>query len=178
MRFARIAFLDRLRQYRHKHLLLQPFNALVGNCKTLRMQKMLLTYTTMTVKSQVLRTWHKLFAMRTRERNALRMIISMVYHSNVRRMFLTWRIRASPYDTLTKCSLYDKLAKTSIQSHVMLKWKRAVAARRKWRLSLLGRVMAAWMEYFKSIDVELLRSLRLRRRMWSIIIRFGRDLVE
>lgn len=100
--------------------------------------------------------------MRLREKRCLSVVITALYRNNVRRFFLTWRVHTTIFETL--------LGRSAV-NHAWHKWKLALAARRKWKHSLLSRVVRAWRKYFLTIDSNKLLLLNKRRALWQVLIR-------
>jgi hypothetical protein len=126
------------------------------------MQKMLVTFTTMTAKSKILTFWHKLHQMRLREKQSLRMIFLALYRHNEHRCFRTWRIHTT---------VFAPLLRKNAVNHAWWKWKMAFAASRKYKATLLRRVLSAWRVYFQAIDANKLLLLKRRRLMWRTVVR-------
>lgn len=143
-------------------LFTQPFHALIYNCKALRMQKLLFSYTNLTTKAKVWSFWHRMSVHRQRERVAMKRIIGCLYRGSLHGYFRTWRVRTT---------VFAPLLQQNAVSQVWRKWKLALVARRQWRYSLLSKVIAAWRSYFYTVDMNKVILLRKRRPMWRILIK-------
>ena len=142
---------------------MQPFHCLVGNCRALRLQRVLSTFTNMTTKSKVLNFWHKMYCARLQEKHSLVLVFRGLYQQNVYRCFRTWRVHTT---------VFSSLLRRNAVNQVWHKWKLALAALRLYKRTNLLRVFSSWKSYFLSIDATKLLLLKKRRLMWKTVLRY------
>jgi hypothetical protein len=127
------------------------------------MQRALHAYTKMANKSRVFSFWRKLFHMRLQEKHSLALVFKGLYQQNVYRCFQTWRVHVT---------VFSSLLRRNAVNHAWHHWKLALAARRKYKSTLLRRVLTAWRVYFQSIDAARLLLIKRRRTLWRIVTRY------
>lgn len=166
LRFVREAFRNRLTLLRKRDLLRHCWDKMVWNCEKTRLQKILMGYSELVLKSRVLAAWNTVWRNRQQEKRAMAVIITSVFQRSLFWYFRKWRVRAGPG---------YRLGATILQRHALHCWRNCWRSGLHYRMFKLSTVFTAWKLYIQSIDWQIRRQMRVRRAMFNVVSRRMRD---